>query len=57
MAPAQAGKYPICSGKEWRTISNSSRKNEAAAPSGSDAQLQMCLIVKVKSDAVKNNIA
>ena len=25
--------------------------------SGSDAQLWMCLVVKVKSDAVKNNIA
>ena len=25
--------------------------------SGNDAQLQMCLVVKVKSDAVKNNIA
>ena len=30
---------------------------EAAGPSGNDAQLQMCLVVKVKSDAVKNNIA
>ena len=25
--------------------------------SGNDAQLCMCLVVKVKSDAVKNNIA
>ena len=25
--------------------------------SGNDAQLWMCLVVKVKSDAVKNNIA
>ena len=25
--------------------------------SGNDAQLQMCLVVKVKSDAVKNKIA
>ena len=25
--------------------------------SGNDAQLQLCLVVKVKSDAIKNNIA
>ena len=25
--------------------------------SRNDAQLQMCLVVKIKSDAVKNNIA
>ena len=24
---------------------------------GNDAQLQICLVIKVKSDAVKNNIA
>ena len=40
-------------------------KNEETVPegmkrlgqSGNNAQLQMCLVVKVKSDAVKNNIA
>ena len=25
--------------------------------SGNDAQLRMCLVAKIKSDAVKNNIA
>ena len=42
--------------KLWRTITYSSRKNEAAGQSGNDAQLWMCLMVKEKSDAVKNNI-
>ena len=42
----------IAAGEEWRS---SSRKNEEAEPD--DTQLWMCLEVKVKSDAVKNNIA
>ena len=41
-------------GEEWR---NSSRKNEEAKPNRNNAQLFMCLVVKVKSDAVKINIA
>ena len=36
---------------------NSSRKNKEAEPKQNDAQLWMCLVVKVKSNAVKNNIA
>ena len=36
---------------------NSSLRNEEAEPkSGNDVQLWMCLVVKVKSDAVKNSI-
>ena len=41
-------------GKEER---NSFRRNEEAEPSGNSAQLGMCLVVKVKSNAVKNNTA
>ena len=41
-------------GEEWRASTNSCRKK---GPSGNDAQLGLCLVVKVKSDAVKNNIA
>ena len=33
---------------------NSSKKNEEAEPSGNNTQLWMCLVVQVKSDAVKN---
>ena len=38
-------------GEEQRPITNSSRKNEAAGPKW------MCLVEKVKSNAVKNNNA
>ena len=41
-------------GEEWK---NSSTKNEGLGQSGNDAQLWMYLVVKLKSDAVKNNIA
>ena len=34
-------------GEERRAITNSSRKNEAVGPSRNDAQLWMCLVVKV----------
>ena len=41
--------------EEWR---NSSRKNEEAErKEKKKAQLMMLLVMKVKSDAVKNNIA
>ena len=33
------------------------RKNEEAEPSGNNTQLWMCLVVKVKTNAVKSNIA
>ena len=38
-------------------ITNNPRKNEVVDQSGNDAQLSMCLVMKVKSDAVKNNTA
>ena len=41
-------------GEEQR---NSSRRNEEEEPSGKNTQLWMSLVVKVKSDALKNNIA
>ena len=41
-------------GEEWR---NSSRRNEEANQSRNDFQLWMCLVVKVKSDVIKNGIA
>ena len=39
-------------GGEQRTLTKSSRKNEAAGP-----KVETMLVVKVKSDAVKNNTA
>ena len=44
-------------GEEWRVLTASSRKNEAAVQSGTDAQVWMCLVLRVKSDVVKNNTA
>ena len=41
-------------GEEWR---NSSRKNEEDEPKKNSAQLGMYLVIEVKSDAIKNNIA
>ena len=40
--------------EEWR---NSSRRNEEAGSKRKQRQLWMCLVVKVKSDAIKNNTA
>ena len=41
-------------GEEWR---NSSRKNEEDEPKKNSAQLGMYLVIEVKSNAVKSNIA
>ena len=40
-----------------RAIANSSRKNEVVGPKHNDDELWMHLVVKVKSEATKNNIA
>ena len=44
-------------GEERREITSSSKNNEVLGQSGKDIQLWMCLVVKVKSDVVKNSIA
>ena len=55
--PDQVRKYPNATGEEQRAITNHSRKNEVPEPKGKLPQLCTCPVVKVKSDAVKNNIA
>ena len=52
--PPRSAGIQYATGEEQR---NSSRKNEEAEPKQNDAQLWMCLVLKVKSSAVKNNIA
>ena len=42
--------------KEQGAITDSSSKNEVAGPKQTQRSVVMCLVVKVKSDAVKNNI-
>ena len=41
-------------GDQWR---NNSRKNEETDPNKNNSQLRMWLVMEVKSNAVKNNIA
>ena len=41
-------------GDQWR---NNSRKNEEEEPKQNNTQLWMQLVIEVKSDAVKSNIA
>ena len=41
-------------GEEWR---NNSRKNQETEPSKNNVQLWMCVVVEVKSNAIKNNTA
>ena len=45
------------SGEEWRRTTNSSERTKWLDQSENDAQLWVCLAMKVKSDAVKNRIA
>ena len=53
--PPRSVGVQYAAGEEQR---NSSRRDEEAEPkSGHDVQLWMSLVVKVKSDAVKNSIA
>ena len=42
--------------EEQRAITNSSRNNEWLLKSRNDAQLWVCLVVKIKSSVLKNNI-
>ena len=57
MSPSRYRGVQHATEEEQRAITNSSRKHEVAGPSGNDTQLWMCLVVKVKSYIVKNNIA
>ena len=42
---------------EWRPITRAPEREKQLGQSENNAQLWMCLVMKVKSDAVKNNIA
>ena len=44
-------------GEERRVITASSRRTKQRGQSGTDAQVWLCLVLRVKSDAVKSNIA
>ena len=51
--PPRSEDVQYTNGEERR---NSSRKNEEAEPKWKQYSVGMCLVVKVKSHAVKNNI-
>ena len=57
MSPLRSEGVEYATGEEWRAITKISRKNEAAGPKQNDAQLWMCLMMKIESDVVKNNFA
>ena len=44
-------------GEKQKAITNSSSKNAAAGRNANNIQVWVCLVVKVKSSAVKSNIA
>ena len=51
--PASVGAQ-YATGNQWR---NNSRKSEETSQSKNNTQLWMCLVMEVKSDAVKSHIA
>ena len=51
--PPGSGGVQYATGKEQKTTTNSSRQDEVAGPQWKRVQLWMCLLVKVKSDAVR----
>ena len=55
--PPKSEGVQYSTGEKQREIVNSSKKNEAKGQSIIDTRLWMCLMLKVKIDAVKNNIA
>ena len=54
MSPLGQKLVDFATGEEWRAIAL--ERTKQLSQSGNDAQLWMCLVVKVKLDAVKNSI-
>ena len=55
--PSRVRMSNILLGKSGRQLLIAPERMKQPGQSGNDAQLWMCLVKKVKSDAVKNNIA
>ena len=55
MSPATSEGIQYTTGKEQRAITIAPERMKRPGKSGNDIQLWICLEVKVKSDAVKNN--
>ena len=54
--PSRSQNVQYTPGEEWRAIMNSSRKTKQLGESGNDTQLQMCLVMKVKLDAMRTRL-
>ena len=54
--PPKSG-VQCATGEEERAMTNSSERMEWLGQSGNNAQLWLCLVVKVKPNAVKNTLA
>ena len=57
MSPPGLKMFQYTTGEEWRAITNSSRKNEAAGTKQKQCSVMDLSGGKVKPDDVKNNIA
>ena len=57
MLPEISGEITPEKIKRWSKSKNNTQLWKWLGQNGNDTQLCMCLVVKVKSDAVKNNIA
>ena len=55
--PPRSEGVQYATGEEWRGTTNSSERMKRLGQSENDAQLWVCLVMKVQSDAVKNRIA
>ena len=56
--PSRLEGVQYATGEEWRAIKGKKKKKERkVGPKQNNTQLWMCLVVKVKTDAVKNNTA
>ena len=55
--PPRSEGFQYATEEEQKTTTNSSRKNEEAGSHQNNTQLWMCLVRKVKSNAVKKSTA
>ena len=57
--PPRLEDVQYATGEEWRAINSSYRKDEVTGPKQKQCSVVdvSCLMVKIKSDTVKNNVA
>ena len=55
--PPRLEDVQYATGEKWRQLPTAPVRMKWLGQSGNDAQMWMCLVVKVKPDSIKNNIA